>query len=417
MARVQISLSWKGMRGRRTTIMILAPGRNAIHLSVPVLPPLRAAALAMLVPLCAGVIAQRFLGDAGRDLTRSYSTVAMGSLHRAEPPRLRQLHREPAQLRAATTPSVLPMLGRGTGRAPAGPPLPPGAAPSFGQTTLRALMTAVRPAEQPLAAAGISVTNNPFAGIGTPDVISVKSILKAISSRRRAVSAIEPGVVPINGVLRIQALHLDETLSTRPFDDLLRPDPRAFADVNHLMRCRVTGHEVDMDPRLIALLSQLSTVYGRTLQLISGHRSPHANGTSPTSQHTLGRAADIRIPGVSIADLKKVAIKLGARGVGLYPEKGFVHVDVRDKQRYFWLWTARGGEQADMGWSRPKPARNSEAQSQSDEGGEDSDQGATSGEGEPHEAHEAHEAHEVMEVSLPAPPQPDAAEPTETPAQ
>jgi len=84
-----------------------------------------------------------------------------------------------------------------------------------------------------------------------------------------------------------------------------------------------------------------------------------------------------------------VAIKLGARGVGLYPEKGFVHVDVRDKQRYFWVWTARGGEQADMGTSAPpraaKHAHAQHAHSESEtahdeggEGGEAGDTGATS---------------------------------------
>jgi uncharacterized protein YcbK (DUF882 family) len=260
----------------------------------------------------------------------------------------------------------------------------------------------VRPPDSQIQAAGIVPqlpNGSGFSGLSAGDVISVKSILKAISVRRRSVSDVEPNMVPINGVLRIQALHLDETLSTRPFDDLLRPDARAFADVNHLMRCRVTGHEVQMDPKLIAILSQLSTHYGRTLQLISGHRAPHANGTSETSQHTLGRAADIRIPGVSIAELKKVAIKLGARGVGLYPEKGFVHVDVRDKNRYFWIWTARGGEQADMGWAVPSRAsRHAHAESgpASDEGGEQGDQGATTPE------LDAHDHHTEAEMELPS---------------
>jgi uncharacterized protein YcbK (DUF882 family) len=404
------------MRGRRTTIMILAPGRNAIHLDVPVLPPLRAAALAVLVPLCVGVTAQRFLDDA--TTTRSYPALAMGSLHRAEEPVLRHLHREPQQLRATTTPTALPVVVHVSAtRAPLGPPPPPAAPPSFGQSTLAALMTAVRPSDDPLKASlvsPLSAAGLRTAALESPNVISVKSILKAISSRRRVGTELEPTAVPINGVLRIQALHFDETLSTRPFDDLLRPDPRAFSDVNHLMRCRVTGHEVEMDPKLVAILSQLSTLYGRTLQLISGHRAPHANGTSPTSQHTLGRAADIRIPGVTIAELKKVAIKLGARGVGLYPEKGFVHVDVRDKNRYFWLWTARGGEQADMGWAPPRAARNSGSESvASDEGGEESDQGATAGESEP-------VAPEAVSPALPAPPVPALSQPSaavEEPAQ
>jgi uncharacterized protein YcbK (DUF882 family) len=378
--------------------MILAPGRNAIHLDVPVLPPLRAAAALLLVPLCMGVTAQRFLGDVRT--SRAYPALAMGSLHRvdARASAVRRIHREPQPLRAATKPTTLPVATHVSARPPAGPPLPP-EQPRFGETTLRALMTAVRPPDSQIQAATLVPQlpngggfSGPFAG----DVISVKSILKAISVRRRSISDVEPNQVPINGVLRIQALHLDETLSTRPFDDLLRPDARAFADVNHLMRCRVTGHEVQMDPKLVAILSQLSTHYGRTLQLISGHRAPHANGTSETSQHTLGRAADIRIPGVSIAELKKVAIKLGARGVGLYPEKGFVHVDVRDKNRYFWIWTARGGEQADMGWAPPRATRHSHADSAavSEEGGEQGDQGATAPELDAHD----HQAEAEMEL-------------------
>jgi hypothetical protein len=157
-----------------------------------------------------------------------------------------------------------------------------------------------------------------------------------------------------------------------------------------------------MDPRLIGILSQLSTFYGRTLQLVSGHRAPGARGTSDTSQHTLGRAADIRVPGVTIAELKKVAIKLGARGVGLYPEKGFVHVDVREKQRYYWVWTAREGEQADMGMVAPlRPAKSASARAD-EEDGEQSD-------GESSEAHE-HEAHEhaAADVEGAAQPEPNA---------
>ncbi|HKU40625.1 MAG TPA: DUF882 domain-containing protein [Polyangiales bacterium] len=324
------------MESRRTTIMILAPGRDAISLDVAVW---RRRLLPILcMPLMLGVAAQRTLGA-----TRGASALAMGSLQQV------------------VQPSTVPTAGEHRSSQPA----------QLAAAGLRTLMTAVRPVEGPRKGASVVTTAS------AANTISVKAILKAISDRRRAVSEVEPDAVPINGVLRIQALHLGEMLSTRPFDDLLRPDPRAFADIKHLMRCRVTGHEIDMDPRLIGILAQLSTIYGRHLQLISGHRAPGARGTSETSQHTLGRAADIRIPGVTIGELKKVAIKLGARGVGLYPEKGFVHVDVRDKQRYYWLWTARGGEQADMGWPVPpkKHAANS-PEPAAEEAGEGSEAGA-----------------------------------------
>jgi uncharacterized protein YcbK (DUF882 family) len=396
---------------RRTTIMILAPGRDAIHLELPVL-PLRAVTLCMLVPLLVGISAQRLFGVA-----RSYPIVAMGSLHRIEAPTFRRLHSEHQPLRAAMKATPVAAIAHAAPaparELPIGPPPPPG----LGETTLRTLMTAVRPAEaplqamlvSPLSAAGLRVVKDTgLAALDGPGVISVKSILKALSSRRRESREVEPGAVPINGVLRIQALHLDETLSTRPFDDLLRPDPRAFADVSHLMRCRVTGHEIEMDPKLVSILAQLSTLYGRTLQLISGHRAPHANGTSETSQHTLGRAADLRIPGVSIAELKRVAIKLGARGVGLYPEKGFVHVDVRQKQRYFWIYTARGGERADLGTSPPRAARSADEPAASDEGGEQGDLGATSGDAELPALEPEHD-HEHAETSQGA----EAEEPTQ----
>ncbi|HKP56320.1 MAG TPA: DUF882 domain-containing protein [Polyangiales bacterium] len=344
------------MQSRRTTIMILAPGRDAISLDLDVW---RRRVLPLLcMPLLLGFATQRSFG-AGAD--KELPAVAMASLQRAA---------------EVNQPVVQP------------PAKPQPAA-------LRTLMTAVRPAEVPLKAGltPVAAAGGSMPELSAGNTISVKSILKAISERRKATSEVEPNAVPINGVLRLQALHLGETICTRPFDDLLRPDAKAFSDINHLMRCRVTGHEIDMDPRLIGILVQLSSIYGRTLQLISGHRVPGTVRTSDTSQHTLGRAADIRIPGVSINELKKVAIKLGARGVGLYPEKGFVHVDVREK-RYYWVWTARGGEQADMGFT-PRRAAKAAAAASDDEDGEQS-------EGEAVDAHE----HDAQEHETAAPPEP-----------
>jgi zinc D-Ala-D-Ala carboxypeptidase len=144
------------------------------------------------------------------------------------------------------------------------------------------------------------------------------------------------------------------------------------------MRCRITGTEIPIDTRLVEILVQLHTLYGKPIELVSGHRQPLTIGTKKTSQHTLGRAADIRIPGVGIEELKRAAMKLGARGIGLYPEKGFVHVDVRQKSRYFWVYTAAGGEQqVDLSGRRvlkqvataeqPEPAQNADSESEDGE--------------------------------------------------
>jgi uncharacterized protein YcbK (DUF882 family) len=86
----------------------------------------------------------------------------------------------------------------------------------------------------------------------------------------------------------------------------------------------------------VKLLVRISeAVGGRTINLVSGYRSPGANGTSETSFHTRGMAADIRVTGVPTGYLRALSETLGAGGVGLYHAHRFVHVDVRDKP-YRW---------------------------------------------------------------------------------
>jgi uncharacterized protein YcbK (DUF882 family) len=172
--------------------------------------------------------------------------------------------------------------------------------------------------------------------------IDARPILRAFRGRTGRSSAASPQDA---AELRLHVLHSGERVRVRPFDETGAARPEAFAQLSHLMRCRVTGEEVAIDPRLAHLLARLAAAYRQPIQLISGHRTAHANGTSPTSQHTTGRAADVRIPGVTIEELRQRAIELGAGGVGLYPEKGFVHVDVRRHPRFYWVYTEAAGEQ------------------------------------------------------------------------
>lgn len=140
------------------------------------------------------------------------------------------------------------------------------------------------------------------------------------------------------GLLRVMSLHLGESISVRPFDEQGMPDPDAFEEIARLWRCRVTGHEQPINPRLVRLLTTLNDIYDRPVHLISGHRVADTLETKSTSQHVAGTAADVRIPGVSAIRLRAVAKALGARGVGLYTHKSFVHVDFRNKRRYFWVY-------------------------------------------------------------------------------
>ena len=99
---------------------------------------------------------------------------------------------------------------------------------------------------------------------------------------------------------------------------------------NEFFRCRRTNKKHDINSELLAKLADLSRRFdGRPISLVSGYRA--APYSSKTSRHRHGRAADIRIEGVST---KKVRDYLWLRhgeevGVGYYKQQQFVHLDHR----------------------------------------------------------------------------------------
>ena len=98
--------------------------------------------------------------------------------------------------------------------------------------------------------------------------------------------------------------------------------------------CKDGSDPVFIDTELVALLQGLRTHFGRPVIVSSGFRTAahnHAVGGVADSQHCYGRAADIRIPGICTEQLAAYAETLlpGTGGIGRYPSKGFVHLDVR----------------------------------------------------------------------------------------
>ena len=97
------------------------------------------------------------------------------------------------------------------------------------------------------------------------------------------------------------------------------------------------GQAADAAPRL-GIRDKLGFAAGQRFDLISGYRSPGTNamlranggehtGVASKSQHMLGKATDIRMPGVELARVRAAALSMRAGGVGFYPKDGFVHVD------------------------------------------------------------------------------------------
>ena len=119
----------------------------------------------------------------------------------------------------------------------------------------------------------------------------------------------------------------------------------ALGTLNRLLRDHYTGEVGQMDPRLFDLLNQVQRQLGaeQAFEVISGYRAPATNerlrrtrggGVAQQSLHTHGRAIDVRLPGVPLADLRDAAWSLQAGGVGYYPRDGFVHIDTGAVRRW-----------------------------------------------------------------------------------
>ncbi len=99
-------------------------------------------------------------------------------------------------------------------------------------------------------------------------------------------------------------------------------------------RCKDGSDPIFVDSELVKLLQQIRDHFGKAVIINSAYRTANHNakeGGAKYSQHLYGKAADIRITGVSVDALADYAEKLlgNSGGVGRYYAKGFVHVDVR----------------------------------------------------------------------------------------
>lgn len=114
--------------------------------------------------------------------------------------------------------------------------------------------------------------------------------------------------------------------------------PTALNHLNHFLRDHYSGEVGNMDPELFNLLHRVRRELEskHPFEVISGYRSPHTNerlrttrggGVAKRSLHMDGKAIDVRLPGVSLTDLRDAARSLKAGGVGFYRRENFVHID------------------------------------------------------------------------------------------
>jgi uncharacterized protein YcbK (DUF882 family) len=114
--------------------------------------------------------------------------------------------------------------------------------------------------------------------------------------------------------------------------------PDSLAEINRVLRDHRTNQVAAIDTQLLDLLHRVNATLGthKPIQVISGYRSPasnqmlasHSSGVAKRSLHMQGKAIDIRIPGIELADVRRAGLALKGGGVGYYPGSNFVHLDV-----------------------------------------------------------------------------------------
>jgi hypothetical protein len=100
------------------------------------------------------------------------------------------------------------------------------------------------------------------------------------------------------------------------------------------------GKTSGLNGRLIVVLRHIESHFGRELTVTSGCRSHAHNrhiGGAKESYHLRCLAADIRIEGISKAQVARYADGLAGRGgVGSYCHDASIHVDVGPRRNWYW---------------------------------------------------------------------------------
>ena len=112
---------------------------------------------------------------------------------------------------------------------------------------------------------------------------------------------------------------------------------KPYFQICKLLRDVEYGQSIRMSPKLIDLLYIIQAYLKANgkpyvIHITSGYRTPEHNkrlrGAASNSLHMQGLAADITVPGIPVSELSKLVKAIGVGGVGIYPRKNFVHVDV-----------------------------------------------------------------------------------------
>ncbi len=174
--------------------------------------------------------------------------------------------------------------------------------------------------------------------------------------------AANAGAGPASYRLRLYHLHTGEHIDVvyRVGDQYL---PDRVAELDHFLRDHRTGDVKDYDLKEFDLLHDLLVKLGRPdgeIDIVCGYRTPwsnnylreHGHGVAEHSQHMEAKAIDIRIPGVSSAEVRDAALSLGRGGRGLLRSNPIL---------FTWTWAgfaAGSAHSSEIRWPLGQPSIN-----------------------------------------------------------
>ena len=103
--------------------------------------------------------------------------------------------------------------------------------------------------------------------------------------------------------------------------------------------CTDGSDPIFIDSELVTILQKIRTHFGKAVTITSAYRTPPKNkacGGTTYSQHLYGKAADIKVSGITPKKVAEYAETLlqGKGGIGIYDT--FTHIDVRE-QKSRWM--------------------------------------------------------------------------------
>jgi len=207
--------------------------------------------------------------------------------------------------------------------------------PSYGSSNLEAMRhRASKIFDNTGDRSGLSSPSGVYAG--NSGMYPPREKLPMQRSRKIRVSGDAPPSPDLRGARSVTISHpaLGERLTLAYKSASGRINAAAMRQANRLFRDRRNGKSSVVPPELLDVLAKIQNrFHGKTIQIVSGYRSPETNaalrrkssGVAKRSMHMTGKAVDIRIPGVSPREIGAYARSLKAGGVGTYGS--FVHVD------------------------------------------------------------------------------------------